>query len=204
MKRLFSPLVILILLISACTDASKTEVATTTTVAETNKSNSNMVNRAIESGDISRLDSVIDVNFVDHMEGREVKGLDSVKKMLGDMHNHFSNLKMETISNATDGDYNFGLIRMTGTTTDGMMGFAANTPVNMMSVEVIKVNSAGKAIEHWSFVDPADMMKMMAGQHAEMMNGKMDDKMMNKKMDNMMEKKMESKMMDKKMDTMPK
>ncbi|MEO6537940.1 MAG: nuclear transport factor 2 family protein [Ferruginibacter sp.] len=204
MKKLFSPLAIVILLINACTDGSKTEVATTTTTAETNKTNSNTVNRAIENGDVSKLDSVIDVNFVDHMEGREVKGLDSAKKMLGDIHNHFANLKMETISNATDGDYNFGLIRMTGTATDGIMGFAANTPVDMMSVEVIKLNTAGKAIEHWSFVEPADMMKMMAGQHGGMMNGKMDDKMMNKKMDDMLEKKMEGKMMDKKMDTMPK
>ncbi|MEP6712343.1 MAG: ester cyclase [Ferruginibacter sp.] len=185
MKKLFYVPAAFLLLLTSCKNASKTEMSTSTTSMESNKANSKTVYSAIETGDVGKLDSVIDVNFVDHMEGREVKGIDSVKKMIGDIHNHFSNLKMDLIANGTDGDYSMALVRMTGTPTDGMMGFPANKPIDMMSVDVVKTNSAGKAVEHWAFVDPQDMMNMMANEHAGMMPGKMDDKMMDKKMDKM-------------------
>ncbi len=54
--------------------------------------------------------------------GSEVRGLDSVKAMLSNIHNMFSNLKMEMVSNASDGDYNFLLVKMTGTCKGPSMG----------------------------------------------------------------------------------
>ncbi len=191
MKKLFFTSIAFLLLLASCKDTPKNEVTTTTvsTTAATNKANSNAVYRAIETGDVSRLDSVIDVDIIDHTDRGIVRGLDTVKKMLGNMHNHFSNLKMETIANATDGDYNLVLVRMTGTPTDNTMGMPANKAIDMMSVDVVKTNSAGKATEHWYYVDPADMMKMMGGQHPAMNMDKMHDKMMDKMAMDSMKKK---------------
>ena len=49
---------------------------------------------------------------------------------------------------------------MTGTTKDSSMGMPANTPIDRMGVDVVRIEN-GMAVEHWSFDDPRDMMKMM-------------------------------------------
>jgi predicted SnoaL-like aldol condensation-catalyzing enzyme len=93
-------------------------------------------------------------------------GIDSVKSMFRQMHDHISNIKMESIANATGGDYHFNLVRMTGTTNSEFMGMPANTPLDMTSVNVVRIQN-GKAVEHWRYSDPKEMMKMM---HMKMMN----------------------------------
>jgi predicted SnoaL-like aldol condensation-catalyzing enzyme len=80
--------------------------------------------------------------------------------MFTQMHDNISNLKIESIANATDGDYDFDLNNMTGTTKNAFMGLPANTKLDMMSVDVVKIKD-GKAVEHWGYVDPNEMMKMM-------------------------------------------
>ncbi len=129
--------------------------------AEKNKANTKEVYKAIETGNVSGLDSIIDKDFVDHAgENGDVKGIDSLKKMFTQIHNQINNIKLESIANGTDGDYNFDLNRMTGTTNSAFMGMPANTKIDMMEVDVVKIRD-GKAVEHWSYVDPKDMMKMM-------------------------------------------
>lgn len=134
--------------------------------AETNKATTEKVHRAIETGDVSTLTSdMVDSNFVDHEagpNGTDIKGADAAKKGLADIHNHFTDLKIESIANATDGDYNFDLNRTTGTTKDASMGMPANSKFDMISVDVVKYKD-GKATDHWSYADPKDIMKMMQG-----------------------------------------
>ena len=136
-------------LLMSCKDASTPTDATTQ--SEKNKENTKTVLKGIETGDLSAMDSFDADDIVDHGNGtNEVKGLDSIKKMLADIHNHVSNLKMDLIANATDGDYEFSMIRMTGTTRDAMMGVPPNTPIDRVSVGVLKmVNGKGK--EHWRY-----------------------------------------------------
>jgi len=111
-------------------------------------------------------------------------GLDSAKIMFTEMHDHISNLKMEPIAYATGGDYHFDLVRMTGTTNSEYMGMPANTPIDMTSVNVVKIKN-GKAVEHWRYSDAHQMMQMMQMMHGEhpMQGEKMmnedDHKMMN-------------------------
>ena len=141
--------------------------------AEKNAANTQEVYRAIETGDLSKLDMIIDKNVIDHAGPHgDMIGLDSTKIMFREMHEHISNLKMEPIANATGGDYHFNLVRMTGTTNSEYMGMPANTSIDMTSVNVIKIKN-GKAVEHWRYSDPHEMMKMM-----QMMHGQ-DHKMMN-------------------------
>ena len=134
-----------------------------TSQAEKNRAGTMAVYKAIETGDVSGLDSVIDKDAIDHSggaNGGEIKGLDTLKKMFTQMHDNISDLKIESIANATDGDYDFDLNHMTGTTKNAFMGMPANTRMDMMTVDVVKIKD-GKAVEHWSYQDPNDMMKMM-------------------------------------------
>ena len=73
---------------------------------------------------------------------------------------------------------------MTGTTNSEYMGMPANTPIDMTSVNVVKIKN-GKAVEHWRYSDAGEMMQMMQMMHGEhpmqgekMMNEE-DHKMMN-------------------------
>jgi predicted SnoaL-like aldol condensation-catalyzing enzyme len=159
MKQLFliSSCVILCFLMS-CKDSTTTN---NNSVQETNKANSMKVHKAIETGDVSGLDSIIDKDFVDHSgPNGDVKGLDSLKAFFTMLHSHVPDIKITAIANATDGDYNFDYNRMTGTTNSEFMGMPANYKFDMTGVDVVKVRD-GKAVEHWSYADPNEMMKMM-------------------------------------------
>lgn len=76
--------------------------------------------------------------------------MDSLKELFIQIHNHIPDLKMESIANATEGDYNFDLNRMSGTTNNPFMGMPANYKIDMTGVDVVKIKN-GKAIEHWGF-----------------------------------------------------
>jgi hypothetical protein len=54
------------------------------------------------------------------------------------VNNHVSNLKMDLTASATDGNYEFSIIRMTGTTRDAMMGMPPDTPIDRMTVGIPK------------------------------------------------------------------
>jgi predicted ester cyclase len=149
------------------------------TQAEKNMETVKTVNRAIESGDMSKIDQYIAADGVDHGggdHGEDVKGLDSIKAHLGRMHNEYKDLKLEEEQQASNGDYVFTLNRFQGTNTVPSMGAPAGTHFDMTSVEVIKFNSEGKATDHWGYMSMADAMKMMGGGNMEMAPGgnKMD------------------------------
>lgn len=169
---------IILCFLMSCKDSTTTNNNST---QESNRANSQKVYKAIETGDVSGLDSIIDKDIVDHSGPQEIKGVDSVKAYFAMIHTHIPDVKITSIANATDGDYNFDLNRMTGTTNSEFMGMPANYKIDMISVDVVKVKD-GKGVEHWGFADPNEMMKMMQ-------NMKMDstmphsDNMMNNNMD---------------------
>ena len=128
---------------------------------ETNKANAEKIHKAIETGDVSGLDSIIDKDFVDHSgPNGDIKGIDSLKAYFVMMHSHVPDLKITAIANATDGDYNFDYNRMTGTTNSEFMGLPSGYKFDMTGVDVLKIKD-GKVVDHWSYADPNEMMKMM-------------------------------------------
>lgn len=175
MKKIFFAVTIAMLcFLISCKDTS-TGSTTTNSNAERNTARNKEVYRAIETGDVSKLDSFIDKDIVDHEHG-EIKGIDSLKKMFADMHNHMSGLKMELVTDATsaNGEYHFAWYKMKGTCTDGSMGMPAGTKMDMTGVDVVRIKD-NKAVEHWGFSDPNEMMKMMKSMPP--MDHKMDNKM---------------------------
>jgi len=149
---------ILVLLV-ACT--SKEDSSTTKSSENENmNAKSRAVYKAIETGDVSGLDSIIDKDFVDHTAMGDVRGLDSIKAMLGDMHNHFDGLKFDVIAQATDGEYHFSLVNFSGTVKDDYMGMKAGTKMDMKGIDLVRIKN-GKAVEHWDFMASSEMAKMM-------------------------------------------
>ena len=171
MKKVLFLLTAITVIIS-CTDSAK--------VADTNETddsanhakyteNTKEVYRAIETGDVSKLDSFIAEDVIDHNanpDGSDIKGRDSVKKMISQIHTYFEDgLKMEVISDAlsSDGNYFYSMVRMKGKAKANPWGMPPGTDVDDTSVDVVKLRD-GMATEHWGFMSMGDfneMMKMM-------------------------------------------
>jgi predicted SnoaL-like aldol condensation-catalyzing enzyme len=178
-KLLFTAAAGMLCFFISCNDSGTTS-STNNSQSEKNKADSKTINNALETGDLSKLDSLIDKDIVDHGDPNgDVKGLDNVKKFFVQFHNSVKDLKIESIANATDGDYNLDLNRTTGTVTAPFMGMPAGTNMDMTIVDVVRIKD-GKAVEHWAYSDPRDMMKHMKDMPP--MDNKMDNKM-NGKMD---------------------
>lgn len=146
--------------------------ATANSQEEKNKMVIHDVYQGIETGDLSKFSGIAD-DAIDHMgpKGTEIIGGDNIKKMLADMHNHMKDLKIEVISEAANNDYVFTLSHMTGVCTDSTMGMHTGMAMDSRSVDVVKFKD-GKAVEHWGYMDPNEMMKMM--QMMPPANNKMD------------------------------
>ncbi|HVF96039.1 MAG TPA: nuclear transport factor 2 family protein [Flavisolibacter sp.] len=167
MKKGLITLAGLFLLISCneTKDSSTTGNNDHAAMATQNAAHNKEIYRAIETGDVSKLDSFITKDVVDHNGnmGKDIVGIDSVKAFIGNIHNYFDGLKMESVSEATseDGVYHFALVHMTGTAKQNPWGMPAGQKVDDMSVDVVKIKD-GKASDHWSFTSMKDMMEMMS------------------------------------------
>lgn len=141
-------------------------------MAEKNLAASHIINKAFESGDTSAIDKAVADNFVDHTDMGD-KNRDSLKAMIVVMKKEFPDMKMEIIKEVADNDYVFSLLRWTGT-SNGQMGMPKG-PYDMKAMEVVRYND-GLAVEHWTYMQPANVIKMMPP----MPQAKMDDKMKGK------------------------
>ena len=129
--------------------------------AKKNLDNARAIAHSFETKDISKLDDYMDKDVVDHAaQGGYSKGIDSVKKMFSQMQGAMTNSKMETVKELADDDYVMQWMKESWTQTQESMGMKpGNYSFNM--IEMSKFNADSKVIEHWSFMDVNDMMKMM-------------------------------------------
>ena len=97
-------------------------------------------------------------DFVDHTDRGDKTGSDSLKAMVNFVRANFKDMKFDKVRDVADGDYVYSWVNYSGT-SDGSMGMPKG-PYKMGTIELSKFKD-GKAVEHWSFVDMQDMMKMM-------------------------------------------
>lgn len=169
MKQFLSLLIAAAIIIS-CNDTAKVADAsdngTDSTLAK-NTENMKEVYRAIETGDVSKIRDIIADDFVDHEanpDGSDLKGKDTVLKMLSMMHTYWDGLKVEFMGDATsaDGNTQYAMVRMTGKySAANPWGVPAGTAMDDTSVDVIKIKD-GKATDHWGFASWKDVNEMMA------------------------------------------
>ena len=145
----------------SCNNADKDE-AKGNPEAEKNLAAVHGINKAIESGDVSKLGDYIAADAVDHTGQKgEIKGLDSIKAALAMIHNMGTDMKSETIKEMADSNTVVQWMRYTGVCKMAMgPGCPAGSHYDMMTVHVSKMKD-GKATDHWEFMTMGDMMKMM-------------------------------------------
>ncbi len=127
--------------------------------AQKNVEGVHAVAKAFETGDFSKIDEVVDTSFIDHTERGDM-GRDSLKAMITMMHTAMPDIKFTTIKEFADEEYAAVWYKLSGT-SDGSMGMPKG-PFEMNSIDMVKFRD-GKAIEHWSFGEIREMMKMMMG-----------------------------------------
>ncbi|HET6768792.1 MAG TPA: ester cyclase [Chitinophagaceae bacterium] len=117
------------------------------------------VDTAFQTGDLSRIDSVVASDFVDHTPKGDM-GRDSLKAMITMMKNA-GTMKSEIKKEFADDEYVMAWMRWTGT-SDGSLPDMPAGPYDMSGIEVVRFKD-GKAVEHWAFMDARELMKMMGG-----------------------------------------
>lgn len=94
--------------------------------------------QVFETGDVSKLDSIIAPNFVNHAGPGDQQGLAAQKAMVQGFHKHMPDVKLEVKKRWADDDYVSDWIVYTG---------------KAMVIEGIELTryANGKAVEHWFF-----------------------------------------------------
>ena len=156
MKKFFLGGAMLLFLCTSCNEGKKGEMGKDNSMVQKNVQASQMVSKAFETGDVSNIDSAVASDFVDHTD-RGDKNRDSLKSMIKMVHATNKDMKMDLIKELADEEYVFSLMRFRGTSDGSMMPAG---PYDMQAMEVSKFKD-GKAIEHWEYMQPAEMMKMM-------------------------------------------
>lgn len=146
--------------VSCNNEKPETETKEESSAAKKNLEATHVVTRAFDTGDPGMIDSVVASDFVDHTDRGDMNR-DSLKAMIVAWKADSKDSKTEIIKELADDEYVFSWLRFTGTTS-GAMGMPAG-PYNMTSIEVVRFKD-GKAVEHWAFMEPREMMKMMAQQ----------------------------------------
>ena len=159
-KLLFILFAATICFLTACTEKAATSGGMSD-AARKNLDAFHAVDNAFQTGDLSRIDSVVASDFVDHTPKGDVVGTDSLKAMIT-MMKKAGTMKSETKKEFADDEYVMAWLRWTGT-SDGSLPDMPPGPFEMNGVEVVRFRN-GKAVEHWAFTDARDLMKMMGPQ----------------------------------------
>ncbi len=120
----------------------------------------NGVSKCIDSQDFTKISDFIAADAVDHSDKGELKGLEAITanmKTYGDMSTGMSS---DVVKALADDEYVMSWMKFRGTAKSAAMGMKPGEKYEMQGIEVARCKD-GKIVEHWSFVDPAEMMKMM-------------------------------------------
>jgi len=148
MKPLF--LLLCAAAISTCISCNNGGMSATT---KKNIEVNDAIMKAYEAGDFSKMGDYIAADAVDHGgEHGVVKGLDSIVADMKRYHAMMPDMKSTLTKMLADDEYVFSWSTISGT----MNG----KKTTMTSMDVAKFKD-GKAVEHWVFVDPNEMMAMM-------------------------------------------
>lgn len=157
-KYLFPVAVICMTVCLSCTSGSGGVSATAKKNSEANAA----IDKMITASDFSKLGDYIADDAVDHTDKGDIKGLAAIKANLEEMTKSAENMKSEVKLDLSNDDYTSTWYHWTGTWKVDGPGMKKGESYSMEAVEISKWKD-GKAVEHWTFMQPADMMKMMGG-----------------------------------------
>ncbi len=121
--------------------------------AKKNMEVNDAIMKAYEGDDFSKMGDYIAADAIDHASDHgDVKGLDSIVAVMKRYHAMMPDMKSTTTKSLADDEYVF-----TWSTVSATMN---GKKTEMTGVDVSKFKD-GKAVEHWVYSDPNDVMKMM-------------------------------------------
>jgi ketosteroid isomerase-like protein len=146
-----------IAVLAGCQDKSSALSATAQKNLETAKN----IRDAIASKDMAKLGDFIAADCIDHSgDHGDIKGLDSIKAQI-QVYRAMADEKTDIIKELADDDYVMSWEHNTGKYLTTGYGHKTGDPFDLQEIEIIRFKD-GKAVEHWSMMPPADVMKMMA------------------------------------------
>jgi predicted ester cyclase len=156
-------------LICYCTSCTSKPEGSLSATAQKNLDAMHGVTQCLETKDFSKLGDYIATDAVDHAgDNGEVKGLDSIKMALAKEVAGVDGMKTEYIKELADDDYVMSWEHFTGIIKAPMMGLKAGDKFDLTEIEVAKFKD-GKATDHWSMLEPAQLMKLMGNAAQQMM-----------------------------------
>ena len=121
------------------------------------------VTKTFETKDFSKLGDFIADDAVDHAgDSGDIKGLANMKTQFAKWTDAIDGQKSEILKELADDDYAMSWMHYTGSYKTDVPGHKAGEKFDMKGIEVAKFKD-GKATEHWTMMEPGDVMKMMAG-----------------------------------------
>ncbi len=163
-KLIFCSTILFSCVFISCNSGSGGLSATAKKNLEVNKT----IMKAYEAGDFSKMGDYIAANAVDHAgENGDINGLESIIKEMQRYRDMMTDSKTEVKREMADDEYVMTWGKFSGTLKADGMGKKAGERMEMTSVDVSRFKD-GKAVEHWSFADPNEMMKMMMGNTTQM------------------------------------
>jgi predicted ester cyclase len=146
------------LVLISCKDDGDNGLSAT---AKKNLEVNNAIMKAYEAGEFDKMKDYIAADAIDHAgEKGDITGLDSIVAEMKRYKAMMKDTKTEVLKEMADDEYVFVWGKFSGTMTADGMGMRAGDKMNMTSVDVAKFKD-GKAVEHWMFMDAADVNKMM-------------------------------------------
>jgi hypothetical protein len=158
MKKIFLLFVLSsFFILTGCNDKSSGPSPT----AQKNLDAAKGIRDAIAHKDMARLGDFIATDALDHSgDHGDVRGLDSIKTQIM-AWTAMVNQKTDILKELADDEYVMSWQHNTGTYTNTGYGHKPGDPFDLQEIEVTRFKE-GKAVEHWSMMPPADVMKMMA------------------------------------------
>lgn len=129
--------------------------------AQKNIEISRAIVKCFETNDFSKIDEYIAEDAVDHAGPTgDIKGRDSIKAVMIQMSQAMTDVKSETVKDFADDDYVFMWSNQSATMKEAMMGMPAGMKYTASVIEASRFKD-GKVVEHWTFMTPEEIMKMM-------------------------------------------
>lgn len=165
-KFLFITSALCLGLLISCSDKKDNDDGMSET-AKKNLDAHHAIVKMFESADWSKCGDYIAADAVDHggsPTGGDIVGLDSIKANFDKMGMMMGDMKNKVVKELADDDYVMSWMEQSSTAKVDMpeWGMKKGQTSTYNSIEVSKYKN-GKITDHWSFMSPADMMKMMGG-----------------------------------------
>jgi hypothetical protein len=132
-----------------------------TSDAQNNLTIQHGIRDAMAGKNLNELDKFISADAVDHSgDHGDIHGIDSIKLQIQSWKD-MADENIQIIKELSDDQYLMSWGRHTGKYKNTGYGHKPGDTFDVQEIEVIRFKD-GKAVEHWSMMPPADVMKMMA------------------------------------------